>query len=160
MKTIFLIAWLASCPVCAQTINDYMVFTAKWEGLKTAVYSDSRGNLTIGFGHKLSKYEHFKKISVSKAQSLFVADTCEALASAKACVSTFNDQPPTVKLILVDMAYTLGKNGLSKFKRMITACNNGNYIKMSDELRDSHYYHQCKNRGKHHADKLLGIGKI
>ena len=98
--------------------------------------------------------------AVSKAQSLFVADTCEALASAKACVSTFNDQPPTVKLILVDMAYTLGKNGLSKFKRMITACNNGNYIKMSDELRDSHYYHQCKNRGKHHADKLLGIGKI
>ena len=48
--------------------------------------------------------------------------------------------------MLVNMAFNLGRGRLSKFKKLITAVNEGNWQKAADEMVDSRWYNQVGNR--------------
>ena len=46
--------------------------TKKFEGLKLKAYADQNGNMTIGYGHKMTKKEKITKINKEEAEKLFL----------------------------------------------------------------------------------------
>lgn len=135
-----------------------MTFIEQWEGRKAVAYRCSEGFLTIGVGHRIQKGENLpQKLSDAQIDRLLALDTAKAIGAAKRIVDDFDAHPPMVKLILVDMALNLGPSGLKKFKRAIKACNDQDYLLMSEELKDSKWFGQVGQRSKHHVDALSRI---
>jgi lysozyme len=54
------------------------------------------------------------------------------------------------------MAFNLGRSRLSKFKKMVTAVNEGNYAKAADEMTDSKWYRQVGRRSKELVEIMRG----
>lgn len=110
------------------------------EGFRGQPYKDSLGFLTIGYGCKLPLdreeaellLNHRYQKTVSKINSFF-----------------YNFELPDIAMsVLYNMAYQLGVPGLLKFKRMISALKNKNYLSASVEMQDSRWYKQTPNRAK------------
>lgn len=51
-------------------------------------------------------------------------------------------------LIIIEMVFELGKNGVRKFKRMWTALNEDNFLEAAKEMRDSKWYDQTMYRAE------------
>lgn len=156
MKTILLIL---ICPVLCfgQSLREYKDFTAQWEGRSNAAYQDSLGYWTVGIGHRVDR--DVGVISDAWIDALFEEDIRIAISDAKQAVKTFDSQPHEVKLILVDLSFQLGLPKLLKFEKTIKACNERDYLLMSEELRNSRWYLQVGRRSKHHVDKLKALGE-
>ena len=137
------------CPVSGQTLDQYMSFIEYWEGRKHEAYKCSEGFLTIGVGHRINK--DIGPLSDDEIDSLLKADTLKAIKDAKEVVFSFEDQPPVIRFILVDMAFNLGKRGLSGFEKTIHACNIKDYSMMYREMIDSKWYTQTGRRSKSHV---------
>ena len=153
MRKFFLILLLAG-NVQAQTINDYMAFTKPFEGKRHFVYKDSRGNKTIGIGHKLTKGENFFFLSNAQIENLFRQDMSRAISSAKKCVKSFDSLPHDVKLIVVDCVFNNGEAGFAKFRKTISALNTHDFIQAGEELKNSLWYKQTGRRAKNHVAKI------
>lgn len=123
----------------------------KNEGCVLRVYNDSLGIPTIGVGRNLRD----KGISLEEADILFTHDLQSAVTSCQDKLSFFNTLDPIRKAVLVDMAFNLGINGLLKFKRMLSAVEEGDYTYASEELKDSRWYHQVGMR----AERLIYMMK-
>lgn len=150
------IVLISALPVEAQSFTNYTGFIEKWEGRSAAPYPDPDGKgWVVGVGH----YSLSKPSALAPAQidNLLYADVAQALASARRLVKTFDQHPPEVKQILVDLCFNLGENGFSKFTNTIFFCNRLDYNKMGAALKDSDWYKQTGNRGKNHVDTLLKI---
>ena len=76
----------------------------------------------------------------------FKEDVDEAVADCCALFLNFASLPDQVQRVLVNMAFNLGRGRLSKFKKLITAVNEGNWQKAADEMVDSRWYNQVGNR--------------
>jgi len=140
------------------------------EGFRGRVYKCSEGHDTVGYGTKLPltkeelqiikdirEYDVLpqdgKKIYPSEAEALLrhrLYPMLERLNEHK----WFRYTEDEVRVVLCDMAYQLGWNGLCKFKKMLKAIVNGDYDRAANELLDSKYANQTPNRAKRNA-KLL-----
>lgn len=121
----------------------------KHEGCKTAVYLCSEGIPTVGIGHALLGVDGLEigdEISMEEVLELFRKDCDEALADCRALFLNFDSLPDQVKRVLVNMAFNLGRFRLGKFKKLITAVNEGNWTKAADEMVNSRWYNQVGNR--------------
>ena len=52
------------------------------------------------------------------------------------------------------MCFQLGRPRLSKFKNMIAAVEDLDWVKMADEMEDSNWYRQTPNRAKRLITKV------
>lgn len=135
------------------------------EGCTNKVYIDTRGKPTIGIGFNLSKNGARKMIesvgadydkilagkqtlSEDQIKILFNNDMKSAVKSARSVVSNFDSLPQKAQAILIDMAFNLGTEGLSKFKNMRAALEVNNYNRAAYEMKDSDWYTQVGNRSK------------
>ena len=60
----------------------------------------------------------------------------------------FHKQPRDIQIVLVDMAFNLGDNGLGKFVKFRKALMRYDYKSAADEMIDSKWYYQVGNRSK------------
>ena len=67
-----------------------------------------------------------------------------------------DSQPEDCQRVCINMAFNLGRNRLSKFKKMITAVNEGNYQKAADEMIDSKWYRQVGRRSEELVEIMRG----
>lgn len=121
----------------------------KHEGCKTEVYLCSEGLPTAGIGHMLLGVDGLEvgdDVPMEAVLEWFDNDYKEAVTDCCALFLNFASLPDQVKRVLVNMAFNLGRHRLSKFKNMIKAVNEGNWVKAADEMVDSRWYNQVGNR--------------
>jgi len=140
------------------------------EGYKTKVYKDPAGNLAIGLGFNLDRSlakTLFKNMGIDyndvrqgrriltekEIRSLFQYDLNLAINNAKRFVNNFDSLPHDAKMVLIDMSYNMGFDGLNKFQEFKKALEQNNFRQAAREMEDSKWFAQVKSRG----EKLVGI---
>lgn len=125
-------------------------YIKKHEGEVLTPYKDSRGILTIGVGHNLEQ-----GISAEASDFIFKQDMDKAEALLNAKCPVFTQLDANRQLVLLDLCFNLGINGLLGFKKMLAALAIKNYNQAAKELMDSRYAKQVPNRAKENRDVLL-----
>jgi lysozyme len=124
------------------------------EGYVGEIYLCSEGYPTFGIGHMVveTDMEHSWPVGTpvedSRILDVFEEDCKVAYSDACAIFMNLDSQPLDVQRVCVNMAFNLGRNRLGKFKNMITAVNEGNYVRAGDEMIDSRWYEQVGRRSK------------
>lgn len=127
------------------------------EGIKYEIYLCSLGVPTFGIGHMVkpsdpeSKMEIGDKVSKERCQSAFTEDIEVTISDCKKIFKDWENLPEIARLVTANMCFQLGRPRLSKFKKTITNCDNHMWTDMANEMMDSKWYRQTKNR----ADRLI-----
>lgn len=126
------------------------------EGFRDVVYEDSLGKATIGYGHLVTykdKFEPGKKYSKEMLDELFEADFQEAVNNADYFIKSneleIND---IARQVIIEMVFQLGIGNVNKFKNMIKALQEKDYKTAGDEMINSRWYKQTKERCQKLAD--------
>ena len=129
------------------------------EGYYEKVYMDTTGHWTIGFGHKLLKHEIGKLnvITKAKAEEMLLEELEDAVSEAKNYWEEhLNSMNAERTAVVLDMTYNLGSIKWPKLTQAIHACN---WKKAGDEIMDSLYAKQVKNRARRNA-AIMRDGKM
>lgn len=133
------------------------------EGYVTEIYLDSENLPTFGIGHLVTEndMEHTWPVGTpvtdERILDVFHKDCNVAYTDACALVLNFAGQATDAQRVLVNMAFNLGRNRLSQFKKFLKAVNEGKYDKAADEMVDSKWYRQVKRRGEELVEIMRGI---
>ena len=147
--------------------------TIKYEGNKSKVYIDTKGNPSIGIGTNLNSSDNKVALEnlgynidkvLSGEQELKQADIMklyqpkytEAVDRAVKYLPEFYKQPHEIQDMLVDMSYNTTGH-LKDFKNLKQSLINKDYTKAATDLKDSPYYNQTKLRAKDHYNTLLNF---
>ena len=124
----------------------------KHEGFKDEIYLDTEGLATFGIGHLVTEddmeygWPVGTPVTPERIDNVFEEDFEIAVTDAKALFLNLDSQPEQVQRVVVNMAFNLGRSRLGKFKKMITAVNEGNYQEAANQMVDSRWYNQVGNR--------------
>ena len=129
------------------------------EGFRDHIYKDTEGFATIGWGHKVvyeDNFEEGKTYSKEELQEVFEKDLNKAIGLARQLMeeNDVRDLPTTAQHTITEMCFQLGKSGVSKFRNMWKALQEGNFIGASYEMLDSKWNKQTPNRCKKLADQM------
>ena len=133
----------------------------KHEGYRNKVYLDTLGKRTVGVGHLcVEDFWEDDKEYEEELQSIFDKDLKFAIDNAEALISEndVGELPETVKHVLTEMCFQLGKSGVAKFKNMWKCLQEGNFIGASYEMLDSKWNKQTPNRCKKLSDLMKSCG--
>ena len=109
------------------------------------------GGLVVGAGHDVLQSEKLElgdKISLGQMSRLFTVDVNSALDGASGLIKNQQSHPEPVQVVVCAMVFQMGKRGVSKFKKMISAINNRDYDLASKEMLDSHWARQTPHRAQ------------
>ena len=129
----------------------------KHEGFVPKIYRDSLGYATIGYGHLVLPTDHFEdgvEYSKEELNEVFEKDFQNALDNANKLIGDI----PLVyqaKEVICEMVFQLGIGGVSKFKNMWKALEEGDYYTASVDMLDSRWAKQTPKR----AESLSNIMK-
>ena len=104
------------------------------EGSKLEVYLDTKGLPTAGIGHLLAQGT---PVSPAQVELWFYDDLSQADLACEDKIPCFKTLDPVRQLVLVDLCFNVGINGLLKFQKMLAALEEGNFHKAGDEIMDS-----------------------
>ena len=119
------------------------------EGLRLKPYRCTAGKLTIGVGRNLDD------VGISGEEALYLLKH-DIDRAERACAEAFDfwpTLPGARKMVLVNMAFNLGINGLLKFQRTLDAVRYGDYALAAQRMIDSKWAKQVGAR----ADRLAKI---
>lgn len=112
------------------------------EGFRSKPYLDTVGKLTIGYGRNLDD----RGINEQEAELLLHTDIEIAIYDCKRIFPKFEFLSEIRQSVLANMAFNLGHAKLSGFKKMIDAVNRCDFYEAADEMLDSKWARQVKNR--------------
>ena len=118
------------------------------EGYRLDPYHCTEGFLTGGYGHKILQGE---EVPTTKEgwDSLFEKDFNKAWDSMeRLCAEHSLDIPSKAKGILCEMIFQMGFAGVSKFKMMIAALQQNNFVEAGRQMLDSRWAKQTPNRAQ------------
>ena len=119
------------------------------EGFNGVVYKCTEGFDTIGYGTKLP---------LTKEEATLLLEYRLNKTRANLLSSLYNyDLPNEVWDILLNMSYQLGVGGVLKFKKMLEALKNKDYVEASKQGMDSLWAKQTPNRAKRLMDRLSKV---
>ena len=128
---------------------------AKDEGIKYELYLCTENHLTGGIGHLITEWDadYYDKpigypVSEEQVNEWFERDIATTINDCKLLFSQFDNLPEDIQHVLANMCFQLGRPRLSNFKNMIAAVENNDWEKMADEMEDSRWFRQTKNRAK------------
>lgn len=129
------------------------------EGYRVQPYLCTAGKITIGYGHNCEASDTpvtLVRGSISKEQALKLLeeDLELALKDAEAVISNFDELSATRQAVIIDMAFNLGRNRLSKFKKMKDAILSHQFKQAAFEMLDSTWAVQVGNRATFLARKM------
>lgn len=118
-------------------------------GNKGNVYKCTEGFDTIGYGTKLP---------INEEEATLLLEYRLNKTRANLLSSLYNyDLPNEVWDILLNMSYQLGVGGVLKFKKMLEALKNKDYVEASKQGMDSLWAKQTPNRAKRLMDRLSKV---
>ena len=116
------------------------------EGYRLEPYRCTEGFLTGGYGHKILDGE---EVPTTKEgwEELFDKDFDKSWSQMEQLCETHNlPENEEMMSILCEMIFQLGFTGVSKFKMMIKALQEGNMEEASNQMKQSKWYVQTPNR--------------
>lgn len=118
------------------------------EGFRSAPYSDTRGNLTIGFGTNLEE-----GITREQAEGLL---TCALNNNLKALNSLawFAALDPVRQDVIENMTYNMGLEGVLEFQHMIEAIEAKDWAEAARQMVWSEWATQVRGRAWKLADLM------
>ena len=124
------------------------------EGEVLEIYMDSLGYKTLGVGHLCQPEDPEYSWEVGTAVSQEVVDMYydndfnKHLKEAIHVVGEedFENLPEAIQRVIVNMCFNLGGTRLSKFKNMLKACKEHNWIEMARQMEDSRWFGQVGRR--------------
>lgn len=137
---------------------------ARNEDRRHKCYLDSEGIPTIGIGCNLERPEARARIAGmgldcdeviagrqtltdEQIDSLLADDLATAISDARDLIANFDTLTIARQIVLVDMAFNLGKPRLANFRKMIAAIGAGDWEEAAAQMKDSRWYRQVKTRG-------------
>jgi len=123
-------------------MTDLQAMLMAQEGLRLKPYTDSVGKLTIGVGRNLDD----KGISKDEASMLLNADIADAIDDVQHLFSCYDELSEPRKMVLVSMAFNMGRERLGKFTRFIGAVHRSDWEDAADEMLDSTWAKQVGPR--------------
>lgn len=152
-------------PQANSLISSIMPRVIQHEGKKSQMYIDSRGIPTVGVGFNLKNEDSSSrlkkvganpakikagkaKLSDSQIQTLLVEDLERAMADAHSLVANFDKLPATIQGVLVEMAFNLGRNRLSEFKKFLSNISLGKWSDAAKEMLRSDWKNQVGQRAQ------------
>lgn len=112
------------------------------EGLKLKPYLDTVGKWTIGIGRNLDD----KGISQDEAIMFLNADIADAIEDVQHLCSVYEELSEPRRMVLVSMAFNMGRDRLSKFVRFLGAIHREAWDEAADEMLDSKWAKQTGQR--------------
>lgn len=134
------------------------------EGCKYEIYLDHLGLPTAGIGHLLTgKDDEYNKpigtvVSEERVTEWFDQDIQMTMSDCKKVYDDWDALPEEVKLIMANMMFNLGYPRFCKFKKMIQAVKDGNWIEAGNQMQDSRWYKQVTNRADRLINRMKGVG--
>ena len=134
------------------------------EGCKYETYLDHLGLPTAGIGHLLTgKDDEYDKpigtvVSEERVTEWFDQDIQMTMSDCKKVYDDWDALPEEVKLIMANMMFNLGYPRFCKFKKMIQAVKDGNWIEAGNQMQDSRWYKQVTNRADRLINRMKGVG--
>ena len=125
-------------------MTDLQAMLIHQEGMKLRAYHDSVGKLTIGCGRNLDD----KGISDEEALHLLNNDIADAIDDVRHNFSCYDQLSRARQMVLVSMAFNLGRDGLSKFVRFIASVHLGKWEEASEHMLDSRWAKQVGIRAE------------
>jgi len=116
------------------------------EGLRLKPYKDSKGNLSIGYGHNLDD----KSITSRAAETILYDDIRDAYIDAQCFVGvdTWRNLSNPRQAVVIDMAFNMGLGRLSKFNKFKEALIAKKWLIAASEMMDSRWAGQVGKRAK------------
>ena len=133
----------------------------KEEGYRNKVYKDPLGFATIGYGHLIKSNEIFdakKTYSNKELDKLFEYDFNIAHADALLIVSDMKLKDEAIEIV-IHMCFQLGRPRVMKFKKMIEALRNKDYVSAGFEMEDSLWCRQTPQRAYRLAEKMKKLSE-
>lgn len=122
------------------------------EGKRHELYKDHLGNLTIGIGRALNQ----NPLDDEEVYFLLLKDMKRAEEVMDKLLPDWRGWPLEKQIAVAGMAFQLGGNGLSKFRKMIQALRVEDWQKAADEALDSLWAKQTPNRAKRVVGMIRG----
>ena len=138
-----------------QKVSDQLVsYMKKAEGFRALAYECPAGKLTVGYGKNI---EDQPGLSEEQASVILQMD----LINAAKEVDSFapKDIGPNRRAALVAMVFQLGMPGVKKFKKMLAALEQGNWLEAADQALDSRWARQTPSRAQWVAE-ILKTGEM
>ena len=118
------------------------------EGFVEHVYDDSLGIPTIGYGFAIKVLVLDEDI----AEDILMRKLEKLKRNANSRFQWLEDMPQEVQAVVLNMCYQLGVTGVSKFRKAISALQEGDWDEAADEMLDSLWARQTPNRAKELSD--------
>ncbi|WQZ13319.1 lysozyme [Helicobacter pylori] len=125
------------------------------EGFSPSIYTDKTEHPTIGYGYNLSVYSYEGK-RITKAYGL-LTDILKENYKALLSYGWYKNLDAMRRMVILDLSYNLGLNGLLKFKQFIKAIEDKNYALAVERLQKSPYFNQVKKRASRNME-ILKLG--
>jgi lysozyme len=125
----------------------------KHEGVRLFPYHDSTGHLTIGVGRNLNE----RGITKDEALMMLENDIEDFTIQLSERLYWFDQQPDIAKMVLIDMAFNMGLNGLLTFHNTLEHFKNGNYKEASKSMLNSKWAVQVGVRAIELSDLIKNL---
>ncbi len=127
------------------------------DGFSLSIYTDKMGHPTIGYGYNLSVYSYeSKRITKPQAYGL-LTDILKENHKALLSYGWYKNLDAMRRMVILDLSYNLGLNGLLKFKQFIKAIEDKNYALAVERLQKSPYFNQVRKRASRNME-ILKLG--
>ena len=135
------------------------------EGLRTDAYKDSKGFLTVGYGHLIDKgspkdIQELKEgdtITAERAEKLFDRDFKEHADAAKK-IPGYGKADEKQQAALIDLTFNMGPDWHADFPKFTAAFKAGNYDLAGAELENSKWYGDVARRAPTIVSLIKGKG--
>jgi len=131
------------------TLDHTAELIRRHEGCRLDVYKDSRGVLTVGYGHALHEGS---MISFVAANKIFSDDFRQAWKQFDAL--DLPEMSGIRSAVCISMIFNLGVRGFLGFKKMIAAMRAGDWDAAAKEMLDSKWANQVGYRA-HELSKMM-----
>ena len=134
------------------------------EGCKYEIYLDHLGLPTYGIGHLGTEKDPEYGMEVGplvdeiRVNEVFEQDIQVTINDCKKVYDDWNTMNEEVKLICCNMMFNLGYPRYCKFKKMIQAIKDGDWLEAGNQMKDSRWYKQVTNRADRLISRMKAIG--
>jgi len=134
------------------------------EGCKYEIYLDHLGLPTAGIGHLLKGTDKEcgkavgTAVSEERVNEWFEQDIEMTLNDCKKVFDDWDSMNEEVRLIMANMMFNLGYPRFCKFKKMIQAVKDEDWLEAGDQMQHSRWYKQVTNRADRLINRMKGVG--
>ena len=122
----------------------------KHEGFKPAVYEDTEGYDTIGYGFAIKDLY----LSEEVCDMILIEKIVELKINISKKFEWFEHSPDIIKNSVINMCYQMGISGFSKFMKTIYYLETEQYEEASTECLDSLWAKQTPHRAKEVSEAI------